>query len=61
MLIMDKRRNIKVQEKTYHALKSIGQFGETYDDIIWRLYKGNTKRSKKTGVNKTSGYDHKLG
>jgi len=48
----DERVNLKVSIKCRGALKGLGFFGETYEDIIWRLIKKQTKRQNKQNPSK---------
>ncbi len=43
----DERVNLKVSRKCQVELKKLGFFGETYEDIIWRLIKKQVKRQNK--------------
>lgn len=42
-----KEKPIIVTEKLLSTLKSIGKYGETLEDIIWRLYEFYIKSKKK--------------
>ena len=43
----DERVNLKISRKCWVELKKLGFFGETYEDIIWRLIKKQVKKQNK--------------
>lgn len=60
--IKDERRTVKVRESTYQAIKKLGEFGETFDDVIQRILEiGKDKKRKDAQTAKSKSIASKLG
>jgi hypothetical protein len=52
---------LKVSKKLTTKLKEIGNKGETYEDIIWRLITGSKKEEEKRSAKKYKEDERKAG
>ncbi len=44
---MEQLKSIRIKQNTYNELKELGEFGESFDDLIKRLIKKHKKQRKK--------------
>ena len=52
----DERRTIKIKNKTYQAIKKLGYFGETFDDVLQRILKVEKDKNAKSKPAKHEDY-----
>lgn len=43
----EERRTIKIKDSTYKGLRRLGNFGETFDDILQRMMKFEKQKVEK--------------